>query len=276
MKLLNKNHFSAFIRWQLPEQLNNNREAVCIVQLAEVDFGVSPAYAKFYDVTKQPKALINECVGYLVAKSWGFDVPESAAIVFLPLRKLSLTKSGPNAEWLKKIAKTRDTYPAFCSSALMASPPAFVFKGDLDLIRQDVAMWPHLGAAIALDHVIANTDRHFGNLLRRAKGAYSLIDHGRLFNEDAGNWSLKDVSSARKYRNRLAELMLGTVDKLVDKAIAAAGSDAAYTGDGLNYIPAWCADFVTTSEYQHLKTVLLERAALAESVIPVELGQQLC
>lgn len=276
MKLLNKNHFSAFLRWEMPEALNPNREAVCIVQLTEADFGTSPAYAKFYDATKQPKALINECVGYLVAKSWGFEVPEHAAIVFLPLRKLSLAKGGSSSEWLKKIAKTRETYPAFCSSALIASPPALVFNGDFDLVRQDVAMWPHLGAAIALDHVIANTDRHFGNLLRRARGVYSLIDHGRLFNEYSGNWSLSDVSSTQKYRNKLADLMLGTVDKLVDKAIAAAGSNAAYTDEGLSYIPAWCADFVTTSEYQHLKKVLLERAQLAESVIPVELGQQLC
>lgn len=42
---------------------------------------------------------------------------------------------------------------------------------------------------IALDDLIANTDRNLGNLLRTRKGQYILIDHGRVL--DGVNWIAK-------------------------------------------------------------------------------------
>lgn len=272
MHLLNKQCFKAFVNWKEPELRDQNREAVCIVQLENAGSEARPYYAKFYDMALQPKALLNEVLGYSVAKSWGFDVPEYAAVAFLPLKKLKLSSSSSNAFWLKAVAKNRDVYPAFCTSVVNASPPAMTFGLDVDAVRRDIALWSNLPAAVALDHVIANTDRHFGNLLRIAKARYALIDHGRLFSDVSIGWTAKDAKVDGRYRNRLAELMAGTVADLCNQVVQAASDNATFSEEGLNVLPDWMIKLADHRDVAHIRGVVGGRAAHAQTALPIEMG----
>lgn len=263
------------MNWKESEARDQNREAVCIIQLENLGLGAKPYYAKFYDMTRQPKALLNEVIGYSVAKSWGFDVPEYAAIAFLPLKKLKLSSCSSNALWLKAAAKTREVYPAFCTSVVNASPPAMTFGLDVDAVRRDIALWNNLPAAVALDHVIANTDRHFGNLLRIAKARYALIDHGRLFSDMGSSWTVQDARVEGTYRNRLAELMVGTIADLGNQVVQAASDNATFSEEGLNALPNWMTNLTDHRDVAHICGVVGARATHAETVLPIEM-RNLC
>ena len=272
MLLLKKMNFTAFLQWKISQQYDQNREAVCIVQLEQDGSEAKPFYAKFYDQTKQPRGLINEVFGCCIAKSWGFDVPEYAAIAFLPIRKLNWHACPENARWLKVNRTKHEVYPAFCTSVVNASPPAMTFGLDLDSIRKDVALWKKLPAAVALDHVIANTDRHFGNLLRLSKARYALIDHGRLFNEQSANWFKDDLQSDGGYKNRLAELMIGTVANFSSMVIQEATENAHYSLEGLDLIPEWINKFASQNDVQHIKNIIKARALNSPIALPLEMG----
>lgn len=272
MELLNRKCFKAFLNWKIPEPLDLNREAVCVVQLEQGGFAGSAFYAKFYDTASQPKGLLNEILGYCVAKSWGFDVPEFAAVAFLPLKRLKLTTSPPSAQWLKSLAKKTEVYPAFCTSVVSASPPAITFGLNVDAIRQDVALWKNLPAAVALDHVIANTDRHFGNLLRISKSRYALIDHGRLFNDAAASWTANDLKIDGVYKNRLAELMTGAVENLGSQVCKAAADNAQFSSEGLSSLPDWLVNLTPQNEVNHLRKVVEQRSMRSSTALPREMG----
>lgn len=264
--------FTAFLNWKFPEELDLHREAVCTIQLELTDLPAKPFYAKFYDQAKQPRGLVNEVIGYCVARSWGFDVPEHAAVAFLPLRKLKLSNCPVSARWLRVAAKTTEVYPAFCTSIVNGSPPAMTLGPDWDIVRQDIALWQRLPAAVALDHIIGNTDRHLGNLLRLSKARYALIDHGRLFSEQSANWNHKDLSASGTYKNRLAELMVGTVADLGNQVVQAAAEHAQFSDEGLHALPSWISEFASQSDVQHVRSVIKARALNSCTALPLEMG----
>jgi hypothetical protein len=77
-------------------------------------------------------------------------------------------------------------------------------------IVQEFAKWPHLGALMAFDIWIANTDRHPGNLLFGGNGDIWLIDHGHSFT--GPTWLGNNLDPSANYANRLTQWLTPELD----------------------------------------------------------------
>ncbi|MDN3525666.1 hypothetical protein QWY79_10365, partial [Halomonas sabkhae] len=69
---------------------------------------------------------------------------------------------------------------------------------------EELASSPEIHQAIALDSLLANVDRNIGNLLRKAKGRYVLIDHGKCLTGDG--WRVENLDPAADYPNTLSRI----------------------------------------------------------------------
>lgn len=66
---------------------------------------------------------------------------------------------------------------------------------------EELAASPEVHQAIALDSLLANVDRNIGNLLRKSKGRYVLIDHGKCLTGD--NWKPDSLDPFAEYPNKV-------------------------------------------------------------------------
>lgn len=75
----------------------------------------------------------------------------------------------------------------------------------LKIVAMQLSDWANCGRLLAFDILIANADRHLGNLLFDGKD-YSLIDHARSLGLYSGPQRLVDFLSARVDGHRMANL----------------------------------------------------------------------
>ncbi|EAQ97690.1 hypothetical protein [Congregibacter litoralis] len=163
--------------------------------IAEIDVPGAPCmcYLKFYP-PGQPRALINECAGYILAETFGFSVPKYGGLITLPGRYLSNAPS-----WIPKTHTvgwfTTDTsHPSIKRSInWVASAGAGRQKRYHAKIIEILTSYPSITQKIvAFDELIANADRNIGNLLVKA-GGFELIDHGLIFG--GADWKAPDLAN---------------------------------------------------------------------------------
>lgn len=133
------------------------------------------AYAKLMDLHLPSGRieLINEITGWLLSKACGLPVADSAFVAGIRAGDLphdllaTLSSSTPT-----------DVLYFFCTEEISESQARGIVP--TDTLIEEQSKWLHSHATLALDEWLANADRHVGNLVRRSKDDFVLIDYGRL------------------------------------------------------------------------------------------------
>ena len=139
--------------------------------------------------------LINEALGYVLAKSCGLTVPSTAGIIMLDREQI------PSSLWpeLDKAAGRHQQEDYFCwfsqdmqfpslkQRHLSGSQLTSLHDRRLKRLSLELAKNPDSPKVIAFDGWLMNSDRNAGNLLASGPNSLTLIDHGRILNFP--NWT---------------------------------------------------------------------------------------
>lgn len=162
--------------------------------------------------------IINEALGYVLAKSCELKVPDVAGIILLDQEQIPDTALSE----LRKIApgKLQDNYLCWFSKDMSYpnlvqkfgadTPVAFFQQRRLKRLAQYLAESADTPKVIAFDDWLMNSDRHPGNLLGQAKDSLLLIDHGRILVYP--NWTPGKIGMlppSHKTTNRLRNFVDG-------------------------------------------------------------------
>lgn len=152
--------------------------------------------------------LINEIMGYELARFYDLPVSPSAYVLNIPIEKLDLATAPASASWLSQT--TNESSAASClafATEDLKAPNSIVFFGQKHPTRllEDLSGWPGLPTSIVFDDVITNHDRNLGNLIRKGRSEYVLIDHGRLISP-CGTWQETDLDPTKVSQNKLFDL----------------------------------------------------------------------
>jgi len=133
-----------------------------------------------------PRGLINDIVGYLMARHAGIEQPQSG-IIALPasaLARVGLTTSAP-AVWCFASTSCIDL-----SNRRHGSLTA-LFGDNLHAIRNVLESWPGFAQLVAFDTWLANIDRNTGNLILTSNNTLYPIDHSDILT--GPEWNLNDL-----------------------------------------------------------------------------------
>lgn len=165
------------------------------------------------------REIINEVLGYTLAQSCGFSVPDAAGIILLDKEQL------PESVLSQlECAHTRPQESYFCWFSKDMAHPNLVqkFNGtgspylqtlQLNRLINHLTKSSDTPRVVAFDEWLKNTDRHPGNLLDGTGESHTLIDHGRILLYP--NWSpgaLGHLPPDIPNENRLKELLDRHID----------------------------------------------------------------
>ncbi|WP_131196013.1 hypothetical protein [Lichenihabitans psoromatis] len=134
----------------------------------------------------EPKELANEVLVAAIALMLGLPVPEPVIAIASPDR-LNACK-GP------EFGEGRLVY----ASIDVAQPQVAVLynQGGGRKVLERLAQWKGLGRLYGLDALVANIDRHPGNILFSGDREIWIIDHGHCFT--GPHWSASDLASPER------------------------------------------------------------------------------
>lgn len=159
------------------------------------------AYVKVYDEGDAPKGLVNELIGYVLAKHADIDVPVRSAIMLL-----SNAQTGYLPDGFRPMKDASGSVVAWCVEDVGGNTPKQAFRWTeeqgLEALRDDLKKWQKLVDVVALDAWVLNEDRNLGNLVRMAPGQYAVIDHGRVCTGNA--WAVPLDRARVSHTNKLA------------------------------------------------------------------------
>lgn len=211
IKFLTDANFMTFNQWVSSE--TNNVEAVFTSEfMTEVNLKSEELYVKLYPFNT--KGLINEIIGWLLNKSLSIPHPDRAFLISLDLSKIPLTGASERIKiYLSKLKESSvKKVLCFATSSVLGESAGIKFmrgQEEYQTLIDDIKKWSNLHKAIMGDEKMANTDRHFNNLIRIAKSNYVLIDNGRLFN-DSNNWGVEELKDPLvNLANKLSDFVLG-------------------------------------------------------------------
>lgn len=176
---------------------NDARTHKALVRFNNEAYG-SDCYVKAYCASLAPKGLVNELIGYALAKHGGFDVPRRAAVLLLDSDQALAFGSGFNAP-----TTVSGHVLAWCVESLDRPTPKTVFQlspqdvSGLPSLQADLQKWRDLPSAVSFDSWLSNDDRNPGNLVRLSAGRYALIDHGRVCSGNAWQSPLDKAEMGR-------------------------------------------------------------------------------
>ena len=172
---------------------------------------------KAYIKVLNGKQLVNELVATTLGRYIGLPIPKGYLLRARP-------EDLPDSNILKAFGQEALVF----GSASMEHPS---LARRFTLNTNDAWEWLKdnckiLSEAIVFDELVANTDRHQGNLLVGKKGAVWLIDHSHCFT--GPNWVIPDLVGSNSYNNILATQYVATMTlpkrmELIDKAKATFG-----------------------------------------------------
>lgn len=161
-----------------------------------------------------PKELANEVLAAAVGIAIGMPIPPPY-IALATFDRLATSK-GPEIEGGRLV---------FASVDVKTPPVVMLYNGGLGpAVLQRLAQWPHVGKLYGFDALVANIDRHAGNLLFSGRDEVWLIDHGWCFT--GPDWSSSDLSQPdAPVENRLREWLTPVLD-LSRRSLAAGGASS--------------------------------------------------
>ncbi|WP_417471836.1 hypothetical protein [Luteimonas mephitis] len=187
------------------ESVGDGDDAVthkALVKFHDTDSAVD-SYVKVYCVRAAPKGLVNELIGFSLARSGGLLTPPRAAILLLDDEQAAFLPK--DMELLRTVD---DHVVSWCVQSLAGKTPkqSFNLAADkshaLRSMQQDFKKWKELPDVATLDAWLLNEDRNLGNVIRVSEGRYAVIDHGRVC---TGNSWVTPLEKARmKHCNKLA------------------------------------------------------------------------
>ncbi|MDG2517205.1 hypothetical protein [Lysobacter soli] len=235
------------------------------------------AYVKVYCVDQAPRGLVNELIGYVLAKHDGLSVPYRAAVLLLEDHQLSAMPAGLNP------LRTMDSHiVAWAVQSLGGKSPYQVYNysrgscAALAAVRKDFQKWKDLPAAASLDAWLLNEDRNLQNLVRLGTGNYALIDHGRVC---TGNgWSVPLERAKMPHKNKLAliawdDIALENAPKnyhvpIVERMAQHHGT-LSHSEPDLDY---WLPQLLTSSERDDVDVFLSERTSTVKAYFKASYG----
>lgn len=159
------------------------------------DSGLYRAYIK----PLTGRQLINELVVSVLARSFSLPVPKG----FLVL----LTRSDlPGSRVLDQLPQVgEDEFLGFACSDIKHSPLARRIGSAMpaSLVTKNAAL---LQDTLIFDEWVANTDRHYNNILISSRNELFLIDHGHCFT--GPNWEIPQLRHEVGYANKLAARLI--------------------------------------------------------------------
>ncbi len=159
-------------------------------------------YVKIYSLKGTDRSIFNEILGYLMANALGLPQPKHACIALIPTEKLLKDMAGGALNsTLNDEVFQHEVFPVFCTSKIDKSKTAFQYNDLVNAIASELAKWPDMGKAVAVDNTIANIDRHVNNLVRTGVNKYHLIDNGILVSGDG--WQTSDLKPNESFVNKL-------------------------------------------------------------------------
>lgn len=130
---------------------------------------------KFVDLSARP-GLICEGLGWLLAGATDVHIPEFAAVLMVPIAKLSGCMAVPS------FLSNHTEYPAWCVEIVDGSSVAQLSKWAFWLERGKHKCLEAENTAImaSFDYWVDNQDRNYGNVIKGPDGRYIAIDHEAL------------------------------------------------------------------------------------------------
>lgn len=228
-------------------------------------------YMKVYASDKQ---VINEMVGYMLAKERGLNVANKAYLLEIGTITKTLIDNFYtfNSNGIGNAGWHNNTKYAFIISE---APGLTISSYSSELIKQTkffkrrIEAWNKNNMLIAFDEWIANTDRNAGNLIFGQNVIY-VIDHGSSPVEM--NWTISSLVADQCYDNKhMSNCMnfLGKNSRPVDNDLQ---DQANFHADTLNKAKINVVTLITNtvsmnSEYAHMID-FLERRAISKRTAP--------
>jgi HipA-like kinase len=154
--------------------------------------------------------LANELVAAVVGIASGLPIPRPF-LVLVETGQLPSTHGPLLADETARLA-----------FASQSSPFEQVGQMDRAITLAAVKKWPYLADAICFDELIANGDRHSGNVLFQAPDRFLIIDHSHAFT--GPNWEPDKLLPEREVRNQLVTSWPGVGNLTNDERQAIAGN----------------------------------------------------
>lgn len=203
------------------------------------------------------KRLFNEILAYTLAHHLHIKQPPRAAVIILPLTKFR-ENNWPIPHW---IPDNVDRIPAWCTEESPSRSISYIYKTE-NLIRQHYLQifqscknW--YGTVSAFDEWLANTDRNGGNILKLSSNVYSIIDHGRIFNNLDFSALINTNISSRNIMRNLVELGSnhGEHNKLYSAMVMASDSHKPALDKSITEIKKWLNLFNSIDEATVLRFI---------------------
>lgn len=144
------------------------------------------AYVKVFPPADRLQLVFNEVIGHHLAVQCELPSPVTfpCACPIALLRKATRSLMAPD------IGDTHVLGVASFDGALRELTQSLVTS---DAVMADLMNWPQVARVAVFDELMGNDDRHLGNLIRRGRHDYLLIDHERiLFGEP---WFGRDLDA---------------------------------------------------------------------------------
>lgn len=233
----------------------------------EEDGEPQPCYVKFYPDTlgngQVHRGLVNEIVGHVIAHQLKASVPDAAGLIVIPSSHLASCPEWVPKQGLKTMVGwwSRDmSYPSLkahynISDRSVNQSPALADALD------ELANSKEVHETIALDNLLANTDRNIGNLLRKARGCYVLIDHGCCLTGE--QWYIQTLDPDQRYTNKVKQALQPKSDRLPFNAATLKAHDAMveHLDDALEMLMPWLKMAIDDKEADAVHRFILERGS---------------
>ena len=197
-------------------KIAEGRLATTFLALVNYDGVVRRAYIKLYDHVAQPKAELNEVLGYLYAQA--MDIP-SPAVFFIDVPAFDVAASGflPEAVLSMRAVGTLEAHDPTVAGEGTAKTLYMSTTGiDFPQIRSRLISSPAGRALMAFDEALGNSDRNIGNIVFSKKHGVVAIDHGCIFT--GPNWSHFNLNSTHDQKNLVFDILDKTPIVASDKS----------------------------------------------------------
>lgn len=155
-------------------------------------------YMKVY---ADDKIVINEMVGYILARSSGLDVASKAYLLEIgPMTRMLVDGFYSSQNIVNSMEHYSSKYAFIISSAPGINISTYSSSDVIQtaFFKSKISKWNKNNMLIAFDEWVANTDRNAGNILFGANANY-VIDHGAM--PVTMNWSQAELKSGECYNN---------------------------------------------------------------------------
>lgn len=140
---------------------------------------ISQAYVKFCGPSEH--TLFNEVLGYLLTHHLEIMQPRFGAVIVVPVAKLRKT-TNLVPDWVPY----EDEYPAWCTEVVKAKSLNVKYNyTERQMVEKYFQIFKSskswFSSVAAFDEWVINTDRNAGNILQLSPRVFSIIDHGKIF-----------------------------------------------------------------------------------------------